>query len=392
MKIFTITDQVTLTLPGKDGNITRYFPESEVRVRPVTSGFFYFHATHIVPINSSLDLTMSYLVWQLIRFLLSFLGNSIMAFMTLQPFHHIGQSARAIPLNLLLLLLVWLEGLQLRLLRATQMVHRPPPSTSRLLLLPPELRLKIWAMLLEDMVDVEDVKYVHVRDLGPRLYRYSDRLCLYMDLNPEYLTIWVLQDNFHRSRLQWPPVFMQSCRHIYLEAGHEFRHNLCSNKTFKFYESRALVSWIRNLSVAQKRAVGDILMIMSNDEFNNLGIAPAMHQLSGLRKLELRFYTDEKDVSMYTSDVRAHIVWQFVRSVKVSEVLLVSLTEVHAPANFNWIRYRWPAYEQAEFALAVEARIRRPLSAVQYWVPVGTGNEARFVLRVKRPLKRIEPW
>ena len=335
---------------------------------------------------------MGYLVWQLIRFLLSFLGNSIMAFMALQHFHHIGQSARVIPLYLLLLLLEWLEGLQLRLLRATQMVHRPPPSTSRVLLLPPELRLTIWAMLLEDMVDVEDVKYVHVRDLGPRLYRYSDRLCLYMDLNPEYLTVWVLQDNFHRSRLQWPPVSMQSCRHIYLEAGHDFRHNLCSNKTFKFYESRALVSWIRTLSAAQKRAVGDILMIMSNDEFNNLGIAPAMHQLSGLRRLELRFYTDEKDVSMYTSDVRAHIVWQFVRSVKVSEVLLVSLTEVHAPANFNWIRYRWPAYQQAEFALAVEARIRRPLSAVQYWVPVGTGNEARFVLRVKRPLKRIEHW
>ena len=137
---------------------------------------------------------MGYLVWQLICFLLSFVGNSIMVFMIMQPFHHIGQSARVIPLYLLLLLVVWLEGLQLRLIRATQMVHRPPPTTSRLLLLPPELRLKIWATLLEDIVDVEDVRWVCIEDLGPRLYRYSDRLRLCVDLNPEYLTQWILRD------------------------------------------------------------------------------------------------------------------------------------------------------------------------------------------------------
>ena len=138
---------------------------------------------------------------------------------------------------------------------------------------------------------------------------------------------------------------------------------------------------------------------MSNDNFNNPGIPPAMHQLSGLRKLQLVFSTNEEDVSMYTSDVQAHIVWQFLRSVKVSEVLIVHLTEAHAPidfnwmiSGFNWIRYRWPAYGQAEFALAVEARIRRPLTAVRYRVPVGSGNEARFVLRVKKPLEGVKRW
>ena len=330
---------------------------------------------------------MGYLIWQLICFLLLFLGNSIMAFMTLQPFQHIGQSARVIPLYLLLLLLVWLEGLQLRLLRATQMVHRPPPSTSRVLLLPPEIRLKIWAMLVKDMVDVEDVKYVHVRDLGPRLYRYSDRLRLYMDLNPKYLTKWVLLDNIHGNLLQWPPTFMQSCRQIHLEAGYDFCHDLYTSKRFYFTESRALVSWTRTLTTTQKRAVGDIVMSMSNENFNNPSIAPAMHQLSGLRKLQLVFRTDENDVSMYTSDVQAHIVWQFVRSVKVSEVLMVILMEGNAPANYNWIRFRWPADGQAAFALAVEARIRRPLSDVQYRMPVGRGNEARFALRAKKPLE-----
>ena len=384
MRIFTITDQVTLTLPSKNGNPTRHFPELGLCVRPVTPKISSFHATHIVPIKSSLDPTMGYLVWQLSCFLLSFLGNSIVAFMTLQPFHHIGQAAKVIPLYLLLLLLVWLEGLQLRLIRATQMVHRRPPTTSRLLLLPPEIRLIIWAMHLADIVDVEGVRFVYVRTLGPRRYRYSDRLRLYMDLNSEYLTKWVLQDINYRRRLQWPPAVMQSCRQIYLEAAHDFCHDLYTSKCFYFRESRALVSWTRTLSAAQKRAVGEIYMVMYNREFNNPGIAPAMHQLSGLRKLELHFSAGAKDVSMYTSDVQAHIVCQFVRSVKVSEVLRVILWEEHAPIDFHCTKYRCPAYGQEEFALAVEARICRPLSVVQHRVPVGRGNEARFVLRVKR--------
>ena len=327
---------------------------------------------------------MGYLVWQLSCFLLSFSGNSIMAFMTLQPFHHIGQAARVIPLHFLLLLVVWLEGLQLRLIRATQTVHRRPPTTSRLLLLPPEIRLIIWATHLAEIVDVESVRFVYVRNLGPRLYRYSDPLRLYMDMNPVYLTKWVLQDNVDRSCLQWPPTFMQSCHQVYLEAAHDFCHDLYTSKCFYFKESRALVSWTRVLSAAQKRAVGEIIMVMYNKEFNNPGIAPAMHQLSGLRKLEIWFNVDEKDVSMYTSDVQAHIFYQFVRSVKVSEVLIVILWEKHVPIDFYWTRYRWPAYGQAAFALAVQARIRRPLSVVQHRVPVGRGNEAKFILRVKK--------
>ena len=328
---------------------------------------------------------MGYLVWQLVCFLLSFAGNSIMVFMIMQPLRHIGQSARVIPLYLLLLLVVWLEGLQLHLIRATQMAHRPPPTTSRLLLLPPELRLKIWAMLLKDIVDVEDVRWVCIEDLGPRLYKYSDRLRLYMDLNPEYLTRWILRDNSDWCLLQWPPAFVQSCRHVYFEGGHDFLHYLCTSENFYFSESRALVSWTRTLSASQKSAVGNIRMVMSNDNFNNPGIAPAMHQLSGQRKLQLVFSTDEEDVSMSTSAVQAHIVWQFVRSVKVSEVLIIHLTEEHAPVAFNWYRYGWPVHGQAEFARAVKARIRRPLSGVRYRVPVRGGNEARFVLRVKEP-------
>ena len=324
---------------------------------------------------------MGYLVWQLIYFLLSFLGNSIMAFMTLQPFHHIGQSARVIPLYLLLLLLEWLEGLQPHLNKATHLVHRPPPSTSRLLSLPPEIRLRIWTILLEDIEEFEEMEYVQISNLGPRLYRYSDRLRLYMDMSPQYLTKWVLLDWIYRPCLQWPPVFMHSCRQIYHEAGYNILHGLCISETFHFSESRALISWTQTLTPVQRRLVGEINMIMSNDNFNDPGIAPAMHQLTGLRRLQLIFYTDDKGASNHTSDVQAHIVWQFVRSVRVSEVLMILLVENE---DFEYVTVRWPAHAQAAYARAVEARIRRPSSAVRYRVPVGRRGEARFVLKVKR--------
>ena len=331
---------------------------------------------------------MGYLVWQLICFLFAFLGNSIVAFVALQPFHHIGQSARVVPLHLLLLLLEWLESLRTLLIRASLTVHRPPPPTSRLLLLPPEVREIIWTKLLEDIVDFDDIKYVLIRDLGPRLYRYSDRLRLYMDFNPEYSIKWILQDENFRSRLQWPTAFKQSCRQLYLETSHDLcdKAHLCCSKKFLFHESRALVSWTRALTQLEKNLVEDLAMIMSNGEFNDPRITPAVHQLRGLRTLQLWFHTKEKDASMYTSDVQAYIVFQLVRSVRVSEELMVIIMEEEGPIDFDWKRVRWPATAQLQFARAVWARIRHPLSRVQYRVPVQSG-QGKFVLRVKKYLE-----
>ena len=78
------------------------------------------------------------------------------------------------------------------------MFHRPQPPTSRLLLLPPEIRQQSWSLLLE--VDTDDVECVEIRDLGPRLYTYADRLRAYMGFNPERLTVSLLQT----SRSQMP--------------------------------------------------------------------------------------------------------------------------------------------------------------------------------------------
>ena len=329
---------------------------------------------------------MGYLIWELLCFLFSFLGNSVMAFMTSQPFHHISQSARVVPLYLLLSLLECLEDLRHCLTRATRMVHRPPPSTSRLLLLPAEIRQQIWTLLLEDIVDLEDIEFISFRDMGPRVYRYADRLRLFTDINPRYSTRWELLANTLRCRLQWPPAFMQSCSQIYYEAGYDFCNELCSNKKFAFFDSRAIISGIRTLTPAQKGAIGQIYMIMSNEVFNNPGIAPAMSQLSGLRKLHL-WYSTEDEVSLYTSDVQAHIVWQLVRNVRVSEQLMVTSAEENGATDYNWRRKRWASYHQGLFARAVEARIRRPLSNVQHhWpIPRGAGPQnPEFVLRYKR--------
>lgn len=328
---------------------------------------------------------MGYMIWQLVCFLLAFLGNSVLAFVTSQPFHHTGKSVTVVGLSLLLLLLESLENLRRRLTKATRIVHRPPPSTSRLLLLPPELRQQIWTMLFEDLV--EESRCVHVRDSAPGLRTYADRLRLYIDINPnnstmwfaiaEYPTRWSLLDYVFRHLSEWPPAFALSCRQIYNEAYYD----LCNSTRFDFTEAKALVSWARTLTPARKRAVGEISMTMSNDSFNNPGIAPAMNQLSGLRKVIFFLYTEG---SPDMTAVQAHHVWELVRSVKVSEILIVTLMEVTWDTDYDWVRYKWPAGSQEAFASAVLARISRPFSRVRHRVPLGTGNEATFVLRAKR--------
>ena len=69
-------------------------------------------------------------------------------------------------------------------------------------------------MLLEDIVDLKGIKYVHVGNMDPRVYRCADLLHLYMDIDPEYLTRWDLLDPISSCCLQWSPVFMQSCSHL----------------------------------------------------------------------------------------------------------------------------------------------------------------------------------
>ena len=328
---------------------------------------------------------MGYMIWQLVCFLLAFLGNSVLASVTSQPFHHTGKSVTVVGLSLLLLLLESLENLRRRLTRATRIVHRPPPSTSRLLLLPPELRQQIWTILFEDIV--EEIRCVHVRDSAPGLRTYADRLRLYIDINPnhstmwfaisEYPTRWSLLDYVFGHLSEWPPAFALSCRQIYNEAYYD----LCNSTRFDFTEAKPLVSWARTLTPARKRAVGEISMTMSSESFNNPGIAPAMNQLSGLRKVIFFLYTEE---SPDMTAVQAHHVWELVRSVKVSEILIVTLMEVARDTDYDWGRYRWPAGSQEAFARAVLARISRPFSRVRHRVPLGTGNQAEFVLRAKR--------
>lgn len=107
-------------------------------------------------------------------------------------------------------------------------------------------------MLLEDIVDLEGIKYVHVGNMGPRVYRRGDRLRLYMDIDPEYFTRWGLLDPISRCHLQWSPTFMQSCSQIYHEADYKFFNGLCSSKEFQFLDSRALISWVKNPHSASK--------------------------------------------------------------------------------------------------------------------------------------------
>ena len=166
---------------------------------------------------------------------------------------------------------------------------------------------------------------------------------------------------------------MQSCRQIYNEAGFD-PNDLCSTKSFFFYEARALVSWVKILSPAQKRTVADISLNVSNEDFNDLGIASALEELSGLRRLHILFRSQPPSS---TTELQAYCIYQHVRSVQVSEDFNVNLaegsTEEHEKYDRDW-------RNQEDFARAVQAKVLTPYSPLQHWVPFTGGRRGIFVL------------
>ncbi len=330
---------------------------------------------------------MRSILQQIVCILLGLLNYSTAApFILVLLLHLILKLARAVVLTLLLLLLELPEKLRRHWIRAIRPLHRSPPSTSRLLLLPPELRQQIWKILLEDF------KCVEVRGVAPILYTsYVERLRLHMGINPEHsTTLFLMEPSPHR--LQPHIAFIQSCRQIYNEAGYD----LYRNKTFRFRQAKALVAWIRSLTPAQKRDVRRIHIIMLKDFYNHSAIAAnsliedavqvhfAMRELSGLRKLRITFRPSWPHGTKH----EAQYVYQLIRNVKASEMLNVHLWEKRSiwdkAARWNVLRVRaWPTHDQEEFACAVWARICDPASALQQRVPGGEWPRAKFMLMLQ---------
>lgn len=205
-----------------------------------------------------------------------------------------------------------------------------------------------------------DPKHVHVRVLARISYTsYMDQLRLYMGVNPEYSIICFSMEPTPRP-LQMYTAFIQSCRQIYGEAG----SGLYTDKLFYFTDAKALVSWIRSLTAARKRDVRDMRIKMPNNFFNHLGITTssltrdaiqvrsAMKQLSGLRNLKINFWTKHW---FHTTMHEAQGIYQLVRSVKVSGVLIVQVTEEGyvRSRQARWTQDGWPADRQEDFAYAV---------------------------------------
>lgn len=328
---------------------------------------------------------MGSMVWQLVCLLLGVMDYSITPpFMLVLALPLISTLAKAIVPSLLLLLLELPETLRHYWIRATRKLHSHPPSTSHLLSLPLELRESIWTMLLGDF------DYVYIRDVAPICYTsYVELLRLYLGINPEYSAIWFSMQPTLR-RLQPRIAFSQSCHHLHNEAG----HFLYGHQTFSFTEAKVLVSWIRNLTPAHRRHVRDIEINMPNDFFDQSGVAEssltrdavhvrnAMQELSGLRKLSIRFWTRHW---LRSTKHEAQGVYQLVKTVQVSETLVVRLEEERDVRSEDavWTEVEWPAHSQEDFAYAVWARVRDPGSALQQRVQVEGGSEAKYVLKVK---------
>ena len=331
------------------------------------------------------------MILQLLFSLFALYGYSTVAFVLMHFLRHAAKLAEAAVLSLLLLLLESPGYIRHYWIRATRTLHRRPPTTSRLLSLPQELRLQIWTMILGDF------QFVHVRCEACITYpSYADRLRLYMGKNPEYSVFWYSSASFPYTS-QPPMAFVQSCRQIYNEAG----YSLYCTTRFHLAGAQTLVSWIRSLTPATKRAIRHVRIDISEEfggffhsAFNGATVTAttlcsAIAELSGLRKLIIGLW-DKRWLS--ATKYEAHGVYQLVRNVQVSEALVVQLAEETDDSDTPWTEVGWPADSQEEFACAVWAAIRDPESVLEHGVlggQVEEGGQAKFWLRVK-DVKAVE--
>ncbi|CAF9941563.1 hypothetical protein IMSHALPRED_002786 [Imshaugia aleurites] len=189
----------------------------------------------------------------------------------------------------------------------------------------------------------------------------------------------------------------KAARQIYNEAG----YSLYCTTRYHFAGAQTLVSWIRSLTSATKRAIRHIRIDVSDEfggffhsSFNGATVTAttlcsAIEELSGLRKLIIGLW-DKRWLSATVHE--AHGVYQLVRNVQVSEALVVLLAEEPDDSDTPWTEVGWPADSQEEFACAVWAAVRHPESVLQHGVLGGQieeGGQAKFWLRVK-DVKAVE--
>ena len=235
--------------------------------------------------------------------------------------------------------------------------HGPDSSSSGLLLLPPEIRLRIWDDLLQRCCWAPCINIVSEASLDIP----EDTLCRVLGLPLGN------QTRTYTSGL--PVALLRTCRQMYEEGS----HFLYSTRTFSFSQPRAFCDFVNSRSLAQKRSIRHIELVVGswflrdepirshelvrewlcNHTLHPSQLASITEKLPNLRTIDI--YTERCNPGL---DVGYHAqsMLQFLSHVRASKTVTLRLEIFLPPICHNVgpkVQWEWGPQCQKDFATAV---------------------------------------
>lgn len=284
----------------------------------------------------------------------------------------------------------WVETRYLYIIACIKhQLYGPDPSTSGFLLLPPEIRLRIWEKLIPRTRCVRGDTRITVDWMGIH-ENYSDgspwECCRRrVGLPPRYRI---------RTSPRIPVEFLRTCRLNYEEGN----HFLYSTSTFEFTGHQALYYFVNTRSLSQQGSIRHLIVGASSVyECGWWFDVPALHafevpsiikKLRNLQTLDIEHDVDDaRDKEVAESD--AQLISAHVRRFRVWEAVIVKLylfgrhyeTRLDAKMQGEQECHCQEALEKAGWALIREPESSFPLPAAQR-EPIFHG---KYVLQAPTP-------
>lgn len=272
----------------------------------------------------------------------------------------------------------------------TPISPRYPPTTSRFLLLPAELRLQIYMEVNRGLQAIQ----VHLWEdfiICRSVLCPCRTFCLLSSRLPN-IHGHVVGSRYYRSET----ILMTSvCRRMYYEVYHEldFRTMFIFNRPIPF------CMFINMLDSARRQNIQRVQFQLDQRFFKRLGHTPCsmtrvaillplnLRKLPNLRVLRLEVALARDPASKPANDKwLAQGLYQLLRNVRVAHTVSVSMAPpMHFVDEFEDIaNWEWPSHGQKHFATTVFSFLRYPLKPILPPVQLAEGMRPKFKLHVRR--------
>lgn len=257
-------------------------------------------------------------------------------------------------------------------------IYGPDLSTSRLLLLPPEIRLRIWEALVprtrcargDTGITVEHVEMLN---------KHNDNLLDFVRSKYRNVT---------RTYPKIPVTFLRTCRQNY-EEGFQF---LYGTSTFYFTDDRELCHFVNACSPSQQGTIRHLELIarsgwypkpgsrrdeevgdwLSNIVLRNSQVPPIMEKLHGLRTFNIEIRVPHYAVGFAEY---AQSIYHLLRHVRASKAVTLKLDlrrcSIVEASSYRTTQREWRSHCQEQFAAAA----RELIHDLKCHIPVAVPNQ-----------------